>query len=185
VTQPRAGFPFFLEVSEDHAGAGFAVTQTRFGAIDSNRLTPTITPRLRMSQPGRGPAARAFTSRRGRRRLFPTTDDYRSAADKLRNFAKATDFGKDEDKPWVPPLAMMATAGVTHTQAPLPPPTAPYEPNDNWVLSPVSGFWGGAVSRVRRRPWIMKMPRVWKTRGKSLTNESPMRGLPSIPQFDC
>jgi hypothetical protein len=77
---------------------------------------------------------------------FPTTDDYRSAADKLRNFAKATDFGKDEDKPWVPPVAMMAIAGFTHTQAPLPPPTAPYGPNDNWVLSPVSGFWGGAVT---------------------------------------
>jgi hypothetical protein len=78
---------------------------------------------------------------------FPTADDYRSAADKLRNFAKATDSGKDEaDKPWVPPVAMMAIAGFTHTQAPLPPPTAPYGANDNWVLSPVSGFWGGAVT---------------------------------------
>ena len=77
---------------------------------------------------------------------FPTTDDYRSAADKLRNFAKATDSGKDEaDKPWVPPVAMMAIAGFTHTQAPLPAPTAPFGANDNWVLSPVSGFWGGAV----------------------------------------
>ena len=78
---------------------------------------------------------------------FPTADDYRSAADKLRNFAKATDSGKDEaDKPWVPPVSMMAIAGFTHTQAPLPPPTAPYGANDNWVLSPVSGFWGGAVT---------------------------------------
>jgi hypothetical protein len=49
------------------------------------------------------------------------TDDYRSAADKLRHFAKATDFDKDEDKPWVLPVAMMAIAGFTHTQAPLPP----------------------------------------------------------------
>jgi hypothetical protein len=44
---------------------------------------------------------------------FPTTDDYRSAADQLRNFAKTiattTDSGKDDaDKPWVPPVAMMA-----------------------------------------------------------------------------
>jgi hypothetical protein len=31
----------------------------------------------------------------------------------------------------------------------------------------------------------MKMPRVWKTRGKSLREESPMRGLPSIPRFGC
>src|SRR6516164_1494435 len=78
---------------------------------------------------------------------FPTIEDYRSAADKLRNFAKATDSGKDEaDKPWVPPVAMMAIAGFTHTQAPLPAPTAPFEANDNWVFSPVSGFWGGAVT---------------------------------------
>src|SRR6516162_4738697 len=62
---------------------------------------------------------------------FPTTDDYRSAADKLRNFAKAAESGKDEaDKPWVPPVSMMAIAGFTHTQAPLPGPTAPFGAND-------------------------------------------------------
>jgi hypothetical protein len=78
---------------------------------------------------------------------FPTSNDDRSAADKLRNFAKAMESGKEEaDKPWVPPVSMMAIAGFTHTQAPLPPPTAPYGSNDNWVLSPVSGFWGGAVT---------------------------------------
>ena len=78
---------------------------------------------------------------------FPTADDAKAAADKLRNYAKAADSGKDEaDKPWVPPVSMMAIVGFTHTQAPLPPPTAPYGPNDNWVLSPVSGFWGGAVT---------------------------------------
>ena len=42
-----------------------------------------------------------------------------------------------------------------------------------------------ACRRVRTRSPIMKMPRVWKPRGKSLTKESPMRGLLSIPQFDC
>jgi hypothetical protein len=78
---------------------------------------------------------------------FPTTTGDRSAADKLRSFAKAMESGKDEmDKPWVPPVSMMAITGFTHTQAPLPPPTAPYGPNDNWVLSPISGFWGGAVT---------------------------------------
>jgi hypothetical protein len=80
---------------------------------------------------------------------FPAADDAKAAADKLRNFAKAMDSGKDDstDKAWVPPVSMMAIAGYTHTQAPLPPPTAPYGPNDNTVLTPFSGFWGGAIAR--------------------------------------
>jgi len=41
---------------------------------------------------------------------------------------------------------MMAIVGFTHTQAPLPPPTDPYKPNDNTVLSPFSAFWGGAIT---------------------------------------
>jgi hypothetical protein len=49
-------------------------------------------------------------------------------------------------KVWGPPVSMMAIAGFTHTQAPLTPPSAPYSTNENWVLSPVSGFWGGAVT---------------------------------------
>jgi hypothetical protein len=79
---------------------------------------------------------------------FPATDDAGVAAAKLRNFATGMDSGKDDttDKAWVPPIAMMAIAGYTHTQAPLPSPTAPYGPNDNTVLSPFSGFWGGAVT---------------------------------------
>ncbi|HLZ01194.1 MAG TPA: cytochrome C [Bradyrhizobium sp.] len=51
-----------------------------------------------------------------------------------------------DDKEWVPPVSMMAIVGYTHTQAPLPPPTAPYNPNDNVVLSPFSAFWGGAIT---------------------------------------
>jgi hypothetical protein len=59
-----------------------------------------------------------------------------------RSFTNAPQEGKD----WVPPISMMAIGGFTHTEAPLPPPTAPYKPNDNVVLSPVSFFWGGAVT---------------------------------------
>jgi hypothetical protein len=101
---------------------------------------------------------------------FPTTDDYyRSAVDKLRNFAKATDSAMDEaNKTWVPPVAMMAIAGFTHTQAPLPAPTAPYGANDNWVLSPVSGFWGGAVTEH-----IGAFAQV--------TYNAPTAGIPSDP----
>ena len=47
---------------------------------------------------------------------------------------------KDDDKEYVPPVAMMAIVGFTHTQAPLSPPTDPYRTNDNVVLSPFSGL---------------------------------------------
>jgi hypothetical protein len=77
----------------------------------------------------------------------------RAEYDKLRAYAgttagtpaasTSTDSG---DKEWVPPIAMMAIVGYTHTQAPLPPPTAPFSPNDNTVLSPFSAFWAGAIT---------------------------------------
>ena len=50
------------------------------------------------------------------------------------------------EKGWVPPVSMMAIVGYAHTQADLPQPSDPYKPNDNTVLSPFSGFWGGAIT---------------------------------------
>jgi hypothetical protein len=66
----------------------------------------------------------------------------------MRSYAKAVESGKDEsdDKEWVPPISMMAIVGFTHTQASQPPPTDPYAQNDNTVISPFSGFWGGAIT---------------------------------------
>jgi len=52
----------------------------------------------------------------------------------------------DKKKIWVPPISMMAIVGFTHTQVPLPQPTAPYHANDNVVASPLSFFWGGAIT---------------------------------------
>ena len=52
----------------------------------------------------------------------------------------ANAYVNTEDKPYVPPLAMMAIAGFTHTQTPLAPPTDPYKPNNNVVVSPISFF---------------------------------------------
>ena len=72
--------------------------------------------------------------------------DARAELDKLRGYAKALDTPVTGDKEYVPPLSMMAIVGFTHTQAPLPPPTDPYKPNDNTVLSPFSAFWGGAIT---------------------------------------
>src|SRR5580704_14831018 len=60
--------------------------------------------------------------------------------------AGEADPGEGQQKGWVPPISMMAVAGFTHTQAPLAPPTDPYKPNDNTVLTPFSVFWGGAVT---------------------------------------
>jgi hypothetical protein len=77
---------------------------------------------------------------------FPNPGDPAAQADKLRGYLKAVDSGATEDKEYVPPISMMMIAGYTHTQAPLAPPTDPYKPNDNVILSPFSGFWGGAIT---------------------------------------
>jgi len=66
---------------------------------------------------------------------------------KLAAYLKAPQAGEVQEKGWVPPISTMAIAGFTHTQAPLPQPTAPYSDNNNTVLSPVSFFWGGAVTQ--------------------------------------
>jgi hypothetical protein len=56
------------------------------------------------------------------------------------------DSGNGDKKDWVPPISMMAIAGFTNTQASLPPPSDPYKPNNNIVVSPISFFWGGAIT---------------------------------------
>jgi hypothetical protein len=60
--------------------------------------------------------------------LFPSSDD-------------ATN-----QKTYVPPVSMMAIVGFTNAATPLTPPTAPYNANNNIVVSPISFFWGGAIS---------------------------------------
>ncbi len=73
----------------------------------------------------------------------------RAEYDKLRGYASTVNgapTANDDSKVWVPPVSMMAIVGFTHTQADLPPPTDPYSPNNNTVLSPFSMFWGGAIT---------------------------------------
>jgi hypothetical protein len=69
-------------------------------------------------------------------------------AERMRAYLKANPIGTGDadDKEYVPPISMMAIAGFTHTQAPLAPPTDPFKPNDNVVVSPISAFWGGAIA---------------------------------------
>jgi hypothetical protein len=50
------------------------------------------------------------------------------------------------EKGWVPPISAMLVVGDTHLATPMPPPTAPYKPNDNIIASPFSVFWGGAIT---------------------------------------
>jgi len=76
---------------------------------------------------------------------FPSfPNDTKAAVDKMRGYANGSDASADKE--WVPPISMMAIVGFTHTQASLPPPTAPFRTNDNVILSPLSGFWGGAIT---------------------------------------
>ena len=80
--------------------------------------------------------------------IFPNASNSHTPADNMRAYANSIDAGAsgNDDKDYVPPISMMAIVGFTHTQTPLPPPTSPYAQNDNTVLSPVSGFWGGAIT---------------------------------------
>jgi len=61
-------------------------------------------------------------------------------------FPSSDDSDETKKKEWVPPIAMMSIIGFTHTQADQAPPTAPYSTNNNTVVSPVSFFWGGAIT---------------------------------------
>jgi len=51
-----------------------------------------------------------------------------------------------QGKTWVPPISMMAIGGYTNTQTSQTPPCGPYKCNDNFVASPVSFFYGGAIT---------------------------------------
>lgn len=79
--------------------------------------------------------------------VFPNASDS-SQTDKMSAYAKALDSGAggNDGKDYVPPISMMAVLGLTHTQAPQVPAPAPFASNDNTILSPVSGFWGGAIT---------------------------------------
>lgn len=87
--------------------------------------------------------------------LFPTGDDATKA---LADYAKNDDKAKGADKTktadadaakggmWMPPIAMMAIVGFTHTQSDQDPTGSPYHANNNVAVSPVSFFYGGAIT---------------------------------------
>jgi len=61
-------------------------------------------------------------------------------------FPSSDDSAESTKKEWVPPISMMSIVGFTNTQASQAPPTTPYSTNNNTVVSPVSFFWGGAIT---------------------------------------
>ena len=73
-----------------------------------------------------------------------------NSAKALADYAKKIDSGKngpsDTSDTWVPPVSMMAILGYTHTQADQDPTGSPYRANDNIIFSPVSFFYGGAIT---------------------------------------
>ena len=84
---------------------------------------------------------------------FSNNKGAQDAYGELRSYAARIDGNGDAptaapagERGWVPPISMMAIVGFTHTQADIPAPTDPYHPNDNTVLTPFSGFWGGAIT---------------------------------------
>jgi hypothetical protein len=93
-----------------------------------------------------------YTAGGGRYRstLFPGSDD--SGRNPYvppllaKSIAGSETYVTTDPKPYVPPVAMMAIVGFTNTQTPLPPPTAPYNGNNNVVVSPISAFYGGAIT---------------------------------------
>jgi len=52
----------------------------------------------------------------------------------------------EASRPWVPPLAVMAVVGYTHTQTSQAAPCGPYPCNDQVAAAPVSLFYGGAIT---------------------------------------
>jgi hypothetical protein len=93
-----------------------------------------------------------YTTGGGRYKTTPFSDNSgpKEAYAALYNYANRPDGNAPAaagEKGWVPPISMMAIIGNTHTQVPsVAPPTDPYQPNDNTVLSPFSVFWGGAIT---------------------------------------
>jgi len=112
------------------------------------------------SFPGLTPFGRRFkllgyTTGGGPYRTTPFSNNKgaQDAYGELRSYAARIDGNADAptaapagERGWVPPISMMAIVGFTHTQADIPAPTDPYHPNDNTVLTPFSGFWGGAIT---------------------------------------
>ncbi len=112
--------------------------------------------------PGLTPYGRLFkmngyTAGGGRFKTAPFSFGNNDATKALAAYANKTDNtagavqtksdAKDTRDVWVPPIAVMAVLGYTHTQQPQDAGgIAPYRTNDNLTMPQLSLFWGGAVT---------------------------------------
>jgi hypothetical protein len=81
--------------------------------------------------------------------IFSAPDDAASTKAVMSYLAtKAPPAATSAEAPkiWIPPISAMEVIGFTHTQAPLQPPTAPWDANNNTSVDPFSLFWGGAFT---------------------------------------
>src|ERR1035437_7856698 len=148
---------------------GFVFIAVTFGTIPAANALPSFARQTgqpcgtcHTDFPGLTPFGRRFkiegyTAGGGKYRttLFPEwkPDPLDSFARDAKSFAgKKSDTGKDgqqdtgQGNTWVPPISMMAIVGYTHTQASQDPTGSPYKSNNNVVVSPVSLFYGGAIT---------------------------------------
>ena len=75
----------------------------------------------------------------------------------------------NKQRPWVPPISMMATLGFTHTATDMPPPADPFAPNNNITIPPLSFFWGGAITDRRKRTSLRRGSRPEKRNGTAVS----------------
>jgi hypothetical protein len=52
----------------------------------------------------------------------------------------------EASKIWIPPISGMEIVGFTHTRMAQDPTGSPWDPNNNTAVSPISIFWGGAIT---------------------------------------
>ena len=154
------------------AGAifGFAFGAVTFGGISPAEALPSYARQTgqpcgtcHTDFPGLTPYGRRFkiggyTAGGGPYRTTLFSDWRTDKKDALAAFAKkmkpnagsqsdrATNGQQGTSDTWVPPIAMMAIVGYTHTQVSQDPTGSPYKANDNVVASPISVFYGGAIT---------------------------------------
>src|SRR5277367_3135338 len=71
---------------------------------------------------------------------------YTAGGGKYRTTLFPSDDPANNEKKWAPPISMMAIIGFTNTEMAAAPPTDPYKTNNNVAISPLSFFWGGAIT---------------------------------------
>jgi hypothetical protein len=144
---------------------GLAFGVVTFGAISPADALPSFARQTgqpcgtcHTDYPGLTPYGRLFklngyTTGGGKFKTTPFSsgrDSTKALSDYAKKDLNATIAGKTKDDAvdtgnvWVPPIAMMAVVGYTHTQAPEA--NDPYNPNDNFTMPQLSLFWGGAIT---------------------------------------